>query len=461
MEGGGGGLISQRMIPWGLMGLILFAPLPYGSVHPWAYSLVEMGVFSLCCLWLMGVFLSPQGFRHQRSPLDLPLFLLVLLCLFQLLPLPPWLAGAISPLSQARYEAALPGLPCSSAWHPISVYPFATAKQLLKALCYLGAFYLVIYHLDTLAKIRRLLVCLFLAGSFQALYGLYRHFSAHPILLPGRASGTFINPNHFAGYLEIVIPLSLALYLILSRRPLSGLSWREKVIALFDSRRAAPLGLILLGLLIMILGVIFSVSRAGIVSLAASLLFFALGSFYLRRPKRSTLLILLLLSGALLIALWEGLGPVEERFVDAPESLLGRYRIWPAVWALIRDFPLVGAGLGTFASAFLSYQRDFTSLYFDHAHNDYLEILAETGWVGFLILLGGLLVLVVQTLSRLPDSRTREGRIIALGGLSSLIALSLHSLADFNLAIPSNALTLAATLGLTHRALHFQETQPP
>jgi O-antigen ligase len=371
------------------------------------------------------------------------------------------LVKSISPITQARHEAALFGTPAAlSAWHPLSLYPFATARQLLKVLSYLGAFYLLIYHLNTLPRIRRLLICLLLIGSFEALYGLYGHFSGRPLLAPGRASGTFINANHFAGYLEIVIPLSLSLYMILARRRLFGLPWRQKIVALFDSRRAAPLGLILLGLLVMIVAVIFSISRAGIVSLAASLLIFGLGSLHLRRRRRGLLIILLLISGAFLVGLWEGLAPVEERFVKGPESLLGRYQIWPATWELIRDFPLLGTGLGTFASAFLTYQRESPSLYFDHAHNDYLEILSETGGIGFCVLLGGLLVFVARTLSRLPNSSPREGQIIALGGLSSLIALLLHSLADFNLAITSNVLTLGASLAITHRALHLPENVP-
>ena len=454
----------SQIISFGLMGVLLFAPLPYGSVHPWAYSLIEIVVFGLCFLWMLNIFTAREPFRYRPARFDLPVLLFLLLCLFQLLPLPPPLLQAISPLTHARYESALWGSLASSVpsslWHPLSLYPFATWRALLLLLTYVGAFYLILYHVHTLAQIRRILVVLLLVGSFEALYGLYREFSHQPIFAAGRASGTFINPNHFAGYLEIVIPLSLALLLLFLPPPSPDLSCKERIIALANSQRPTLVGLTFLGLLVMTVGVIFSVSRAGILSLAASLLFFVLGSLYLRRGRRWSFLVLLLVSGALLMALWEGLGPVEERFVQASESALGRYQIWPAAWALLRDFPLLGAGLGTFASAFLGYQREFPSSFFDHAHNDYLEILTETGGIGFLLLLTIFLIFLFRAFARLPQVKLRESRIIALGGLSAIFGLLLHSLADFNLAIPSNALSLTVAAGLTHQALRMKWNRP-
>jgi len=436
--------------------LLLFAPLPYGSVHPWAYSLLQLGVGGLLSFWMLVLLLHPEGLRYRSTPLDLPLLLFLCLCLFQLLPLPaPW-ARALSPQAHDRYSAVL-----ASSFHPLSLYPFATIRQLFQIATYLGLFYLIAYHADTAIRLRRLLLLLFLSGSFQALYGLYRHFSGQPILHPGRASGTFINPNHFAGYLEVVIPLSLSLYLLLARRQLSGLPWKQYLVALFDSRRSAPLALLLLGLAVMILAAIFSISRAGIVSLAAALMTFGLGSLYLRRRRRWAFRILLLCAVALLLGLWEGLGPVEERFLQAGPSLLSRYQIWPAVLEMIRDHPLFGTGLGTFGPVFLCYQQEHPSFFFDHAHNDYLEILSEVGGIGFALLaLAGLLFLL-RSLSGLARSSVREGQVIALGGISGLVALSLHSLMDFNLAIPANSLTLAAALGITHRAVQLGKEERP
>jgi O-antigen ligase len=454
----------SQIISFALMGVLLFAPLPYGSVHPWAYSLIEIVVFGLCFLWVLKIFTSREPFRYRPAPFDLPVLLFLLLCLFQLLPLPSPLLQAISPIGHARYESALLGSlasPVSSSlWHPSSLYPFATWRALLLLFAYVGVFYLILYHVHSTAQIRRLLAALLLIGSFEALYGLYRHFSNQPILAAGRASGTFINPNHYAGYLEIVIPLSLALLLIFLPPPSPGISFKERIIALANSQRPTLVGLTFLGLLIMVVAVIFSISRAGIMSLAASLLFFVLGSLYLRRGKRWTFVVLLLVCGALLLGLWEGLGPVEERFLKASESALGRYKIWPAVMTMVKDFPLLGTGLGTFGSAFLGYQREFPSAYFDHAHNDYLEILAETGWTGFLLLLAGSLIFIASTLARLPKVQVREARLIALGGLSAIFGLLIHSLFDFNLAIPSNALSLTVAAGLTHQALRMEEGRP-
>ena len=454
----------SQIISFGLMGLLLLAPLPYGSVHPWAYSLIEIVVFGLGILWMLNIFISRKPFRHRPAPFDLPVLLFLFLCLFQLLPLPAPLSQAISPIAHARYESALSSSlasPVSSSlWHPLSLYPFATWRALLLLFAYIGVFYLIAYHAHSTPQIRRLLAALLVIGSFEALYGLYRHFSNQPILAVGRASGTFINPNHYAGYLEIVIPLSLALLLIFLPPPSPELSFKERIIALANSERPALVGLTFLGLLVMVVAVIFSISRAGIISLAASLLFFVLGSLYLRRGKRRIFVVLLLVSGALLLGLWEGLGPVEERFLKVSDSALGRYKIWPAVMTMVKDFPLLGTGLGTFGSAFLGYQREFPSAYFDHAHNDYLEILSETGWIGFLLLLAASLIFMASTLARLSKVQIREARLIALAGLSAIFGLVLHSLVDFNLAIPSNALTFTVAAGLTHQALRTEGNGP-
>jgi O-antigen ligase len=136
--------------------------------------------------------------------------------------------------------------------------------------------------------------------------------------------------------------------------------------------------------------------------------------------------------------------------VNEEYSLGGQSRIsmWRDALPLIKDHPLLGAGLGTFPIAYTSGQTAFLGQFVNHAHNDYLEIASDLGIPAALILFGSILFVLARAIrSFLSDERDFE-RIVALGCVGSIVAILLHSFADFNLYIPANALLFSAILGL-------------
>ena len=136
-----------------------------------------------------------------------------------------------------------------------------------------------------------------------------------------------------------------------------------------------------------------------------------------------------------------------------------RITYWSATLGLIGEFPLLGTGLGTYMHSFRRYNPVLEQVLVDHAHNDYLELLAEAGTVGFLLVVGGLGWFCWRTLKHWFTRHDPEVLGIVLGGLTSVLAIGLHSLVDFNLHIPANALLLSVILGLTAVAVHLRQHQ--
>jgi len=133
---------------------------------------------------------------------------------------------------------------------------------------------------------------------------------------------------------------------------------------------------------------------------------------------------------------------------------------------LIREYPLTGIGLGDFGIAFQRFQTSWLTFFVDHAHNDYVEFAVETGLVGAAMLFLPILYLLGKMIvSFLKDSR-RYRPAIVLGCIGSTLAILLHSITDFNLQIPSNALVFSIVLGIGYKTACLErsdemEQKPP
>jgi O-antigen ligase len=154
-----------------------------------------------------------------------------------------------------------------------------------------------------------------------------------------------------------------------------------------------------------------------------------------------------------LIARFAGLASTDEISGDT------RVQIWSETLRLIAAYPVFGCGLGGYHSAFLRYKQVAPASTVDFAHNDYLQFLAELGIIGFAIAAALILSVLFLTLRALSKHTTRQGRALALASIGGLAAILLHSLVDFNLYVPANALlmtwiaALAATLMFSSRPL--------
>lgn len=448
----------------GLIFLLVFTPLAFGAVHEWAYSLGELVLFLVLFLVCLRKVLHPDhqfsfNYRFLIPPLVLFLFLISL----QIIPITP---GALKFLSKGTYELYKIAIPAydgpvgqgvtETLLRPLSLNPGATLVELMKLLAYLGVFLLILKQFRTNKEINRLALVIIVVASFEAFYGLAEYLSGRQniflfkkIYYVHAATGTYINKNHFAGYLEMAFPLVLGLLYSYYREGQKKLGTvRKRLVALGEK---PYLLLLYLAGIIMALGIFFSLSKGGWGGFFFSLLVFL--AILLLRGEGFSLAVVGLVLFSLLGLLWAGLGPVLEGASTLAEpghiTWEGRQDFWASTTQLIKDFPVFGTGLGTFRYIFPRYQsRQYSDLYVDYAHNDYLESVADMGLAGGLLLLWGLVGWFWYVTPSLSRKTPVVNLPLAIGSLASVVAILVHSLFDFNLRIPANAMLFSAIAAL-------------
>ena len=463
----------DRTIQILLILLLIFTPLAFGSQVFWAYSVMELAILLIIILWaVQGLRLTNPQSEIRTPKLEIPsnsqslitsnyvLITVLLLSLFlglvllQMIPLPSGLVKVISPRtyelrSQLSVAASGGSLITNnqSLITTLSFFPFATKVEFFKWLSLAGLFlFLLHWRLsDNGYRVtKHLLIAIFLVGVFESLYGMFEFFSGHSHILNldyssriSSVTGTFFNRNCFAGYLLMVIPISIGF--LFSRevdqsRRLRG--WRHRLSSL-DGKDL----LIGFGLVLMILGLLLSASRGGIVSLFLS---FSLIIFLFRNPRRGqrfSRASVLVFGLALLWALWIGLDAVINRFFAASEDFMaGRWIRWVNTFEILKDFPVLGSGLGTFTEVFSMY-RSFHIRGLDiQAENDFLQLASEVGLVAAIPLLVLFVFLFYKAVSGIRSLLHSEPqRYIGIGGLVGILALMFHSLVQKNLQLPANA----------------------
>jgi O-antigen ligase len=450
----------DKIIESALAVVIIGAVLAFGGVQPITYSLVEVVLFLLVLLVLI------KQTREGRIRLPLPIWpvLFGLLALLQVISVPAWFVGSLSPSRLLDFELARLSHG-NRAWTTLSIYPHDTVVVLVKFVACLSAFVLATYLFESGKRKSTLIRALIFLGCFEAGYGMVQYLTGwHKIFTYTKqfdleeATGTYINRNHFAGLLELILPFAVAAgfysFQIWSERKQAGLDRRASV-----ERSSAGMRTIFYLFLVVIIfvAVVFSRSRGGILATVFSIVFIALLAQLKTRRRIWALAIFLFLVCAIGYGLWIGLDPVLARFeqMRTPDYLQieGRIAIWKDSLRLVQDHPMTGTGLGTFGMASRRYQSVLVDKYVDHAHNDYLEFAAETGLVGVsLLFLPMLYLLGRMTVSFLDDPR-RYRRTVTLGCIGSTLAILLHSITDFNLQIPANALVFAVVLGIGYKAV--------
>jgi O-antigen ligase len=241
---------------------------------------------------------------------------------------------------------------------------------------------------------------------------------------------------------------------------LMDLKWRDRILRLSEKNLATSL-LISMSIILMAVAVVFSRSRSGLFLLVLSfILFFGLMLLFFKgsevQKKKTKRIITIGFLAIVFISLYIGIDATIERF--ALDKLLREGR--PAYWAntidLFKDYPVFGTGLGTFPSLYPDKEEGGTLIRLYHAHNDYLEYLSELGIVGFFLLLGGILHLLVKSFLVWKGRIQPEVKGLALGGIVAIILILIHSLTDFNLHIPANMALFTIVLSLTAVIVHFK-----
>jgi len=371
-----------------------------------------------------------------------------------MIPLPAAMVKVISPKTyELRTQLSNIPLPIASGLTPIphslfplSFFPFATKIEFFKWFTLIGLFFFLLQW-KLLANGQRatkhLIIVIMLVGVIESFYGIFEFFSGHRYILylegsgwMSSVTGTFINRNYFAGYLLMVIPLSVGfLFSRKANQRIRFQGWRHRLASL--DGKTVLLGF---GAILMILGLLFSASRMGIVSL---LLSFSLISLLFRsydQRHRFSKTTVLIFSLALLWAAWIGLDAVISRFFTTSEDFKMRWLFWVNTFQIIKDFPLFGSGLGTFAQIFPLYRSFPIRGFVTHAENDFLQLASDAGLIGIGLLFVLFFFLFIKTISKIRSLSSREpGRYIAIGGLVGILALMFHSLVERNIQVPANA----------------------
>ena len=390
----------MKFVRAGLLLLFAFSVLAFGSVEVWSESLLEIGAAILFIGWAAILFLDP-GVKIEWNPLNWPLAGFIAIGLLQL------------------------------ALH-VTPYAFLTRVELLKLTAYLLVFFLSTQAFRQRRDLTRLAWFLIFLCFFVSLLGIIQHFTFESKLYGFRALseggdpfGPFVNRNDFAGFVELTLPAGLALMIFRGLRrdmfPLAGLL------------TIVPMG-----------AMVLSGSRGGIVSFGFEIAVLALLARSRKGPQGPRLAALAIVATAsLALVVWLGAGKAIERFSTlhpGDVTLSRRATMVRGAAHMFFDHPIAGSGVGSLVAVYPRYETLYDGKVVDHVHNDYMELLAETGILGALCGLAFLWFLFRQARTCFAAEQGHFSRAIHAGAIAALCGLLLHSLVDFNLHIPSNAL---------------------
>ncbi len=448
------------------LAVLFFAPLAFGTTETWSRITAELLIALAALLHFVPQRAASQKTFYQMPGL-LPLLIGVAWIFFQCVPLPPQAVSLLSPQAVSTYQPVF-DLRQTEFWLPLTVNRQATLLEGLRFAAY-ALFYVLTVQLlissKRLSAVLTSIVWLTLFIAFAAM--LHRALSPNTLfwfreVRSGLTTfGPWVYKNQYAGFMVMTCPLVLALFLF--HRPIADerASFRERLLHLFSGSGAnLHLGFGF-GVIVVLASVLLAQSRGGILSLL-----FALPLFFLllaRSQKKIQPLTLLCLIGGLLLAggwfSWDAVLAKFDRAFDLSEGQLkdGRLPIWQDTVRIIPEFLLTGSGFGTFIEVFSGWKSFADSLIYDHAHNDYLELLTDGGLIGFLLAAWFVLAVLRSGWRQIFSRHERLAVLTAIGAFCGLAGLLFFSITDFNLHNWANGLYFFFLCGLLVSAGHTRQ----
>lgn len=425
---------------------VLFAPMAYGSVHPLSLAALKTLIVSMFLISLYR-YLTGRAFTLKRRYFLFASLAFILLVLLQLLPIPSMVMKVISPQRWELLFGSLKelGIAGQGSWEALSISGYATRQALNNLLFYTMLYISLLLIINNRNRIKSLAWSIIISGFAAAFLGIAQKFSgAKAIYWIGLSRdmffGPFINANHCSAYISATAIFTFA---FMAKEKDSA---KKMILAFFFA--------------IMVLATIYSLSRGGIISFIVPFCF--LLYFIYRRAGSPAQLRTLYMSVFFVVAalivlfLWWGtyrlVGDISS-FEGISDSGHFRLRLWMDSLKIVGSFPLLGTGLGTYEFIIPSFVSFPGSVRFEFAENDYLQLLVETGIIGFSIVLVWLFLFFKRSARILSNPihvipRTR------LGGMFALFALLLNSIVSFNFYVPGLmvlAVSLFALMNITTR----------
>ena len=408
------------LLLYGTFGLLMFGPIAFGAVEPWSMFVLEVGAAFLSLLWLAKQWLD--GVVDIRwNPLYLPMAGFGLLILLQIVL-------------------------------RASAYPHDTVSGALLYGAYGMLCFLAGQTVIRSAQARKLAIILAIYGSLLAAFALLQGIAPNGKLywvrtprLGGWIYGPYVNHNHYAGLMELLVPIPLVI-------SLTRLAHEKERIG------AGVAAAVMTGTIFL------SGSRGGMLAILVE--FAVLGLFLARQKRGIRIAIGVGAFAVVLVSLltWLGGKELTQRVssisVEARSEISGgmRLSIDRDTFHMFRDKPVLGWGLGTFPVVYPQFRTFYTNFFVNQAHNDYLQLLAEMGILGFAAMVWFLIVLYRNALRKIGNWTSELSGAVTLACTLGLTGILVHSLFDFNLQIPANAslfyvfCTLAAAPPLMQRS---------
>lgn len=415
-----------EILLYATFGLLMFGPLAFGAVEPWSIDILETGSVILTLLWLCKQWLDGE-LTIQWNPLFLPMAGFGLLILLQI----------VLGTTAYRHDTVSGGL----LYCAYAMLCFLAGQSLLRS-----------------SQARKVAVIVALYGIAIAAFALLQGVSPNGKLywlrrptMGGAIYGPYVNHNHYAGLMELLMPVPL----VLSLTRLT--SEKERIAAGIAAA-------------IMAVTVFLSGSRGGMIAISIELVVFFLllarqGAPRFRHKKGMQLAVVTAFAIVLVGLLWwlggkELSSRVSSIAAETHTELSGgmRLSIDRDALRMFRNKPVLGWGLGTFPTVYPRFRSFYTNFFVNEAHNDYLQLLSEMGLLGFATMLWFLIVLYRRALRKINDWTSNVTGAVTLACSLGITGILVHSLLDFNLQIPANAAlfyvlcTLAAAPPLLQRS---------
>jgi O-antigen ligase len=410
--------------------MLIFSSVAYGSVDTWAFGVLSIFAGLLIIFWII------DGWKNKELIINtnfilIPLVGIILVGFVQLLP-----------LRNLNFSNELLSIPADNS---LSLDPYSTKIAIAKYFVFLVVFWASLTFINTTKRLRKIVLTIIIFAALMAFYGILQNLTGTDTIYGLRPAvhanpfSAYVNKHHFAAFMEMTIGLTLGILFIQATK-------KDKYLLLI-------IAVVLMGIAIVMTG-----SRGGFISLVGVLGFLVLMTVVYgdkKHPKEkrsflnrkniivigsSVLLILVLFS----VTIWLGAGESLERGVgfqvaDSDFST-GRIHFWSTTLEIIRDNPILGTGLDAFGVSFTKYDTWNGNLRLEQAHNDYLQMLSDSGIIGFALVILFIFLLFKQSLKVISTSTDRFRRGTAIGALAGCFGILVHSLFDFPLRTNANSL---------------------
>jgi O-antigen ligase/tetratricopeptide (TPR) repeat protein len=448
-----------------LVGLLAFAPLAFGSVHPWSELIVIVLAFLALIVLALKLLLRPDV-RFVWTSAYVPVLAFIALALLQLVPLPARVLHGISPETLDLRSEILASI-AAGLRHldrlPLSFYPEATLDNLRMLLAVCAVLVVGVNVVRRLRQVKRILGAIAIVGAILAAIALAqvvteasRIYWLIPIPSNQANSGPFVNHNHFAQFMSLSMGAALALMLMhLDEMPRHRMHDETSVAAAALARPVTrAFWMLACAVVLMAVAVVLSLSRGGMISMviAGGLTAVVLATRGMRGRTWIFIGIVMAVTAVVVLVQFE---PVLSRAtkIDDPQTIRRRLDVLHATGQIARQFPLFGTGLGTFRWIFPPFDPGLGVLVVQHAENEYAQVLIETGAVGLLIVALFILLIAGAYLRCLRGAPSPMASA-AIGLGFGFIAILVHSTADFAQHVPAIAMLTSVTCALLINLAH-------